>query len=103
MCVEKRSALWDELEKQKALLEAQEDRFYQQLKLLTDAVMSGQITDWPEVEDLIFELIEFGDYYRPAWELYTQLRKYVEQHYSPYVEIGSNITRVFIPDDANGE
>lgn len=103
MCVEKRSALWDELEKQKALLEAQEDRVCQQLKLLADAVMAGQITDWPEVEDLIFELIEFGDYYRPAWELNTQLRKYVEQHYSSYVEIGGNITRVFIPGDANGE
>lgn len=101
--MEKQNALWDELAKQKALLEAQENRFYRQLKLLTDAVMTGQITDWTEVEDLIFELIEFGEYYRPAWELNTRLRKYVEQHYSPYVEIGGNIMRVFIPGNANGE
>lgn len=99
----KRHPLWDELEKRKALLEEQEGRVYQQCKLLVEAVMAGQITDWPEVEDLLFELIEFGDYYISAWELCAQLRRYIGKHFSPYVQMGGNFTRILIEDAEQGE
>lgn len=99
----KRHPLWDELEKQKALLEEQEDRLYQQLKLLADAVMSDQIADWPEVENLLFEMIEFGDYYRPAWELFTQLKKYIGKNFSSDVQRESGFLKAIIEDAAKGE
>ena len=98
-----RHPLWDELEKQKALLEEQEDRVYQQCKLLVEAVMAGQITDWPEVEDLLFELLEFGDYYRPAWELYAQLKRYIGKHFTSDVQRESGFLKAIIEDAAKEE
>ena len=91
-----RHPLWDELEKQKALLEEQEDRVYQQCKLLVEAVMAGQITDWPEVEDLLFELMEFGYYFCPAWALYTQLKKYIGKNFSSDMQRGNGFLKAII-------
>lgn len=69
--------LWAEMAQEKVALETQEDRLMQALKKLVEAVKYGIIADSKEIEDLLFELLEFGDYYVPAWELYQELRDYV--------------------------
>ena len=89
--------LWDELEKQKELLREQEKQVSQQLSKLVDAVLAGHITQWTEVEDLLFELIEFYDYdYDCAWELRQKLGRYVNQKFSHYVEKERPIVRLLI-------
>ena len=45
----KRHELWTELETQKVLLLDQQKRVYQQYRMLLDAVLAGQITEWQEV------------------------------------------------------
>ncbi len=101
MCVEKRQALWEELKKQKAILEEQKERVYQQYQKLVAAVLEGRIEQWEEVKDLLFELLEFGDYYVPARELRQELSRYICQHFSAYVEKESALTRVLIEDNTN--
>ena len=97
--MKQRQELWDELEKQKALLHEQEQQVYQQLSKLVDAVLAGQITQWMEVEDLLFELIGFYDYdYDCAWELRQKLGRYVNQKFSTYVEKERPIVRLLIDD-----
>ena len=99
----KHHPLWDELKKEKALLEEQEKRVFQQYRKLVDSVFAGEITDWSEVEDLLLELMEFGECYCLAWELYTQLRRYIKEHFSTYVQSGGNFTRILIEDAEQGE
>lgn len=97
--MKQRQELWDELEKQKGILEEQEKRVSQQLSKLVDAVLAGQITQWTEVEDLLFELTAFYEYdYDCAWELRQKLVRYVHQDFSHYVEKGSAILRLLIED-----
>ena len=97
--MKQRQELWDELEKQKGILEEQEKRVSQQLSKLVDAVLAGQITQWTEVEDLLFELIGFYDYdYDCAWELRQKLGRYVNQKFSTYVEKERPIVCLLIDD-----
>ena len=94
-----RQELWDELEKQKALLHEQEQQVYRQLSKLVDAVLAGQITQWMEVEVLLFELIGFYDYdYDCAGELRQKLGRYVNQKFSTYVEKERPIVCLLIDD-----
>lgn len=65
--------------------------------------MDGQITDWPEVEDLLFELIEFGYYYCPAWQLYTQLKKFIGKNFSSDVQRESGFLKAIIEDAVKEE
>ena len=91
--------LWEELEKQKVLLHEQEKQVSQQLSKLVDAVLAGQITQWMEVEELLFELTAFYDYdYDCAWELRQKLGRYVNQKFSTYVEKERPIVRLLIDD-----
>lgn len=102
MNMTERHPLWEELKKEKALLEEQEKRVLQQYRGLVDAVFAGEITDWSEVEDLLLKLIEFGNHYYPAWELSTQLRRYIKEHFSAYVQSGGNLMRLLIEDAEQG-
>jgi hypothetical protein len=102
MNMTERHPLWDELEKEKVLLEEQEKRVFQQYRKLVDAVFAGEILDWREVEDILLKLIEFGDYYTPAWDLCTQLRRYIAKHFSDYVQMGDNFTRAIIAESLVG-
>lgn len=97
--MKQRQELWDELEKQKVLLHEQEKRVSQQLSKLVDAVLAGQITQWTEIEDLLFELTAFYEYdYGCAWDLRQKLVRYVNQKFSHYVEKESAILRLLIED-----
>ncbi len=97
--MKQRQELWDELEKQKELLHEQEKQVSQQLGKLVDAVLAGQITQWTEVENLLFELLAFYEYdYTCASELRQKLVIYVNQNFSSYVEKESAIARLHIED-----
>lgn len=87
--------LWDEFREQKAILEAQKDRFFQQCRLLADAVMTGQITQWEEVETLAYELMVFGDYYVPALDLWWDLRAYISQHFSEHYQQSAMLQLIY--------
>ena len=97
--MKERNSLWDELEAQKVLLEAQKGRVYQQLKRLVDAVVAGQITEWQEVMTLLIELIQFADHYAPAWELRADLALYIRQHFPEQVENSNAFTRILLFDN----
>lgn len=73
--------LWEEMAQEKMALEAQEDRLLQALKRLAEAVMRDVIVDPEEIECLLFELLEFGGYYVPAWKLYRELNEYVGKRF----------------------
>lgn len=97
--MKQRQELWDELEKQKVLFREQEKQVSQQLSKLVDAVLAGQITKWTEVEDLLFELIEFYEYdYDCAWELRQKLARYVNQKFSHHAEKECPFARLLIDD-----
>jgi hypothetical protein len=92
----KRHELWTELETQKVLLLDQQKRVYQQYRMLLDAVHTGQIADWQEVLELLFELVEFSDHYAPAWELRAELALHIRQHFPQQVENGAALLQILL-------
>lgn len=95
----KRHEHWVELEKQKGILVSQLKQVYEQYRLLVDAVVTGQITDWQEVMTLLIELIQFADHYAPAWELRADLALYIRQHFPEQVENSNAFTRILLFDN----
>ena len=95
----KRHEHWVELEKQKVILVSQLKQVYEQYRLLVDAVVAGQITEWQEVMTLLIELIQFADHYALAWELRAELALYIRQHFPQQVENSNAFTRILLFDN----
>lgn len=94
----KRHEHWVELEKQKVILVRQLKQVYEQYRLLVDAVVAGQVTDWQEVMTLLLELIDFADHYALAWELRAELVLYIRKLFPKQVENSNALTRVLLCD-----
>ena len=78
--------LWDELQKQKTRSEEQQYQVYLQYRNLVEAVLAGQITQWPEVRRLMLELVDFGDHCALAWDLYEKLAQYCRENFKSFIE-----------------
>lgn len=92
----KRNRLGNEHETQKATLVSLRNQIFQQYKNLVDAVLAGQITEWQEVLELLFELVEFSDHYAPAWELRAELVLHIRQHFPQQVENGAALLQILL-------
>lgn len=71
--------LWGELAAGQNQLLKQQERIFLTFRKMTDAIQRGQITDPDEIQDILLELSVFGDHYGPAWELFQEIRKRIQQ------------------------